>query len=116
MTDSTEYSIGVIERVCEELYIDESEKPATLVCDIHPLMMFQDKIKKLCQIIHSTLGDQKICDCFLVDIEFHNESFVIKAIKCLTNFINKDYSAKSWNRSNHFDQFIKPKKNVNHFE
>ena len=112
MTDSTEHNIGVIEKLCEELNIDASEIPSTLLCNIHPLMMFQDKIKKLCQIIHSTLGDQKISDCFLVDIEFHNESFVIKAIKCLTNFINKDYSAKSWNRSNHFDQFIKPKKNM----
>ena len=75
-------------------------------------MMFQDKVKALCKLLHSSLGAQKISECFLVDVEFNNESFVVKAIKCLTNFINRDYSAKPWNRSNHFTEFIKPKPNM----
>ena len=74
-------------------------------------MMFQGKIKQLCQEIHDTLGHKKINDCFLVDVEFKNESFVIKSLKCLSNFINKDYSAKPWNRHSHFSNFIKPKEN-----
>ncbi len=66
----------------------------------------------LCKLLHSSLGAQKINECFLVDIEFQNESFVVKAIKCLINFINRDYSAKPWNRSTHFTEFIKPKQNM----
>ena len=46
-----------------------------------------------------------------MDIQFQNESFVVKSIECLTNFINKDYSAKPWNRYSHFTSFIKPKEN-----
>ena len=60
--------------------------------------------------IHNSLGQKRIKDCFLVDIDFLNESFVVKAIKCLTNFINKDCSSKPWNRHEHFSEFIKPKK------
>ena len=37
---------------------------------------------------------------------------MVKAIKCLTNFINRDYSAKPWNRCPHFEEFIKPKENM----
>ena len=74
-------------------------------------MMFQGKIKGLCQDIHNSLGNKKIVESFLVDVDFKNESFVIKSIKCLSNFINQDYSAKPWNRSNHFASFIAPKKN-----
>ena len=74
-------------------------------------MMFQGKIKELCQEIHDSLGKKKINECFLVDIEFKNESFVLKSLKCLSNFINKDYSAKPWNRHTHFSNFIRPKKN-----
>ena len=85
--------------------------PPALLCNIHPLMMFQRKIKELCQQIHDSLGKQKISDCFLVGIEFRNESFIIKAIKCLSNFINREYSAEPWNRCNHFGQFISPKEN-----
>ena len=75
-------------------------------------MMFQTKIKNLCQSIHDSLGKRKINDCFLVDVDFRSESFVIKAIKCLSNFINKENSAKPWNRFGHFTAFIQPKENM----
>ena len=103
MTDSTSHNLEVIERVCQELEVEEV--PRTLLCNVHPLMMFQGKIKELCQEIHDSLGKKKISECFLVDIEFQNESFVVKSLKCLTNFINKDYSAKPWNRYSHFSSF-----------
>ena len=35
----------------------------------------------------------------------------MKSLKCLSNFINRDYSAKPWNRYSHFSEFIKPKEN-----
>ena len=74
-------------------------------------MMFQGKLKELCQDIHNSLGNKKITEFFLVDVEFKNESFVIKSLKCLWNFINQDYSSKPWNRSGHFASFIAPKEN-----
>ena len=46
-----------------------------------------------------------------MDVEFKNESVIIKSLKCLSNFINKDYSSRPWNRSNHFASFIAPKEN-----
>ena len=74
----------------------------------------QGKIKELCQDIHSLRGNKKIIESFLVEVDFKNESFVIKSIKCLSNFINQDYSAKAWNRSNHFASFAARKK-INHY-
>ena len=110
MTDSTSHNLNVVEQVCEDLDVDEV--PSTMLCNVHPLMLFQRKIKDMCQQIHAQIGKQKLNDCFLVDVEFRNESFVVKAINCLTNFINRDYSAKPWNRSSHFEDFIKPKANM----
>ena len=107
--DSTSHNLEVTEAVCQELGVEEV--PRTLLCNVHPLMMFQGKIKELCQEIHDSLGNKKIHECFLVDVEFKNESFVLKSLKCLSNFINKDYSAKPWNRHTHFSNFICPKKN-----
>ena len=63
------------------------------------------------QDIHDGIGNSKIKDCFLVDIDFQNQSFILKAVKCLLSFINKDFSAKPWNRSSHFESFIAPKVN-----
>ena len=110
MTDSTSHNLKVIEKVCEDLSVDKV--PSTLLCNVHPLMMFQNKIKQLCQMLHDALGTEKITNCFMVDVDFRNESFVIKALKCLSNFISNEYSAKPWNRHSHFSAFIKPKKNM----
>ena len=40
----------------------------------------------------------EINECFMVDVEFKSESFIIKSIRCLSNFINQEFSAKPWNR------------------
>ena len=110
MCNSTAHNLDVIETVCQDLQV--SQIPQTLLCNVHPLMMRQGRIKQLCQLIQDTVGRQKITECFLVDIKFKNESVVIKVVKCLSNFINRDYSAKPWNRSSHFVSFIQPKKNM----
>ena len=70
------------------------------------------KIKDMRQQIHGSLRKQKISDCFLVGIEFQNWSFVLKAIKCISNFINQEYSAKLWNHCNNFEELIAPKENI----
>ena len=72
----------------------------------------QRKIKDMRQQIHGSLRKQKISDCFLVGIEFQNWSFVLKAIKCLSNFINQEYSAKPWNHCSNFEEFNAPKENI----
>ena len=50
MTDSTSHNVGVIEMVCEE--VQSEYVPSFLVCNIHPLMMMQCKVKQLFQVIH----------------------------------------------------------------
>ena len=95
--------------VGKELQVDEI--PRTLLCNVHPLMMFQAKMKEIYHDIHNSLGNKAIVECFLVDIEFKHESFVIKSLKCLSNFINNNYSSKPWNRSGHLASFIAPKEN-----
>ena len=99
MSDSTCHNLKVIEKVCDNLEVEDV--PSTILCNVHPLMMFQTKVKT-CQMLHETLGNEKISNCFMVDVEFRNESFVIKAIQCLSNFISREYSAKPWNRHSHF--------------
>ena len=109
ITDSTPHNLNVISQAAEELGAESV--PSTLLCNAHPLTMFQGKIKGLCQQIHDSLGNQKINECFLVDIEFKNQSFIIKSLNCLLNFINRDNSSMPWNRCGHYEAFIKPKKN-----
>ena len=89
MSDSTSHNLKVIEKVCDDMEVEDV--PSTILCNVHPLMMFQAKVKTLCQMLHETLGNEKISNCFMVDVEFRNESFVIKAIQCLSNFISREF-------------------------
>ena len=70
--------------------------------------MFQRKTKEFCQELHM-IGKSGIKECFFVD--FHSEYFVMKSIKCLSNFISEDYSDKLWNSFSKFREHIQPKKN-----
>ena len=99
----------MIEEVCAELQTDSVSD--SLVYHVHPMMMFQRKIKAVWQEIHDAFGVNTIKKCFLTDVDFCNESFIYKAITCLCSFTNSDYSSKPWNRQQHFDVFISPKKN-----
>ena len=92
MTDSSAHNLGVIEDVCNELQVENI--PDSLVCHVHPKMMFQRKVKHVWQEIHDAFRTSTIKDCFITDIDFRNESLIYKAITCLTSFINNEYSSK----------------------
>ena len=57
MIGNTAHNLRVIGQVAEEIHVDHI--PKTLLCNVHPLMMFQGKIKELCQDIHNSLGNKK---------------------------------------------------------
>ena len=109
MTDSTSHNLGIIEMVCEE--VESEYVPSSLVCNIHPLMMMQRKVKQLFQVIHYKIGNNEIHKYFYVDVDFKSQSLPSKAIRCLTSFISRNFSTKPWNRQKYFDAFIYPKKN-----
>ena len=76
--------IGLVAQKLEAEHIHK-----TLLCNIHLLMMLPGRMKEFCQDIHNSLGNKKITDCFLVDVEFKSEPFVIKSLKCQFNFISR---------------------------
>ena len=95
MTDSTSQNLGVIEMVCEE--VQSEYVPSSLVCIIHPLMIMERKVKQLFQVILDKIGNNEINKSFYIDVDFKSESFLLKAIRCLTSFINRGFSTKLWN-------------------
>ena len=109
MTDSTSHNLNVLESVCDDYGV---KHPKALTCNIHPLMMMQRKVKEIFRVLHDTIGADKLKQCFLSDVDFANDDFITKAIHCLSNFINKDCSAKPWNYHSHFNSHIKPRKNM----
>ena len=79
MIGNTAHNLRVIEQVAEEIHVDHI--PKTLLCNVHPLMMFQGKTKEPCQDIHNSLGNKKIIESCLVEVNFKNESFIMTSTK-----------------------------------
>ena len=109
MTNSTAHNLKVFDFVCQDLGTEDI--PTSVTCNMYVQMMFQRKIEKVFQDIHDGLGHAKTKECFLVNVDFKNQPFIVNALKCVSSFINKDFSAKPWNRSSYFESFIAPKTN-----
>ena len=95
MTGSTAHNLEVVKIMDKEL--NSKHNPPALICNVHLLMMFQNKIKDLCQQIYDSIGKKRIKECFMVNVEFTNESFILKALKCFSKLINKECFSKPWN-------------------
>ena len=76
MSDSTAHNLGVVEEICKNLNVKET--PGSLVCNVHSLMVLDRKMKELCQKLHDCLGGEKLVDCFVVDVDFEENLFLLK--------------------------------------
>lgn len=81
MFDSTAPTSSMVEEVCKDLNVEEV--PGSLLCNVHPLMMFDWKIKELCQKLHDCVGGENLADCFLVMLTFEENLFLISGYQIL---------------------------------
>ena len=100
MTDSNAHNLGVVQEVGNELGAESS--PLSLVCNAHSLMMMQGKVKSVFKEIHGALGTSVIKECFMVNIDFSNDSLFEEALHCLTSFISNEFSSTPWNQKQEF--------------
>ena len=56
MSDSTAHNLGVVKAVCKDLNV--KEVPGSLLCNAYPLMMFDQKMKEVCQKLHDCLVEK----------------------------------------------------------
>ena len=84
MPDSTAHNIGVMQKVCEKLEVDVKDCTYKLLCNINPLRLFQNKIKKfyIYNDVQQSFG-----------VYFKNKNFILKSNTCLVNILCREYSA-----------------------
>ena len=83
------------------------------MCNIHPLMMMQLKVKQFFQIIHDIIGNNEINKCFYVDLDFKSESFPFKPLDTSHPSLI-DTFLQNWNKQEHFDAFMQKRMNFFH--
>lgn len=65
MADSTAHNLGA--------EFETEKVPDSLIFNVHPMMMFQRKVKQVWQEMHDAVGTNTIKDCFIIDEDFQNE-------------------------------------------
>lgn len=78
----------------------------------NPTLMFNSINTKLWSEIEKTIGKNKIYSSFLVNATALASSVNKQVLNLITRLINHDYDHNRWNKSNEFDPFIAPKKNI----
>ena len=109
MKDSASHNIHVDEIVSESL--GTSHIPASLLCHVHPSLMFVHCITNLQKEVDVALGPEKIFASFAITLGEQQTSVTETCIDCNLRLISHDFNQKAWNKASEFDSFIAPKKN-----
>ena len=109
MTDATTHNMKVDDVVAEALGTEHL--PDHLLCQAHPVLMFNRVMQKTFKEVDQVIGSEKIFSTFAVAISEQQESVTEQFLDCVTRLVTHDFDHKSWNYADQFDIFIFPEKN-----
>ena len=110
MTDSVSHNMMVEDIVSEALDVEHT--PGHLLCQVHPSLMFNRVLTKFWGEVDSTIGPDKTFAGFCLTINTEQVSVTENWLDCLLRLVSHDFDHKQWNKSEEFDLFIHPEKNL----
>ena len=109
MTDGTGHNLEVEMMVAEGL--GSEHVPGHLLCQVHPVNLFNREIQKMWKEIDTEIGPDKIFAGFAISVCDQQVSVAEQWIDCITRLVTHDYDQKAWNKAKEFDLFIAPLQN-----
>lgn len=110
MMDSTSHNFGVDELVAMDLGTDHI--PEELLCQTHPVLMFNREMVKGYKCIEKEIGKDKLYSSVLVDISNSDDTVMEQYVDVSMRFVSPDFNHKNWNYSEQFGEHIDPLKNL----
>lgn len=109
MTDGTGHNLEVEKMVAESL--GSEHVPGHLLCQVHPVNLFNREMQKMWKEVDTTIGPDKIFAGFAVSVSDQQVSVTEQWMDCVTRLVTHDYDQKAWNKAEEFDIFIAPLQN-----
>ena len=110
ISDQCKINKGLAEAVAQKL--GATHKPGQVFCNIHPILMFDEKVKKKWSYLERQIGAEKLFPS-LNYANLDQETFMV-SIQCLDGMmalISPGKSHKAWSRYFDFNRYISPKVN-----
>ena len=81
-------------------------------CNIHPILMFDEKVKKVWQDLQIKIGAEKIFPSISYsNLDQDTTIVILQCLDALMRLVSPSYSHKAWSRYFQFTKFLGNKKN-----
>ena len=87
-------------------------QPGQIFCNIHPILMFDEKVKKVWQDLQIGIGAEKIFPSISYsNLDQETTIVILQCLDALMRLVSPSYSHKAWSRYFQFTKFLGNKKN-----
>ena len=87
-------------------------QPSQIFCNIHPILMFDEKVKKVWQDLQIGIGAEKIFPSISYsNLDQETTIVILQCLDALMRLVSPSYSHKAWSRYFQFTKFLGNKKN-----
>ena len=96
--------MGLAEEVAQ--YMGLEHQPGQIFCNIHPVLMFDEKMKKMWQDLQIKIGAEKIFPSIsYTNLDQNSFIVILQCLDALMRLVSPSYSHKAWSvtsNSTHF--------------
>ena len=111
ISDQCKVNKGLAEEVATKL--GAIHKPGQVFCNIHPILMFDEKVKKKWCELEKKIGAEKLFPSLsYANLDQENFMVSVQCLDAMMSLISPGKSHKAWSRYFDFNRYISP--NVNH--
>ena len=87
-------------------------QPGQIFCNIHPILMFDEKVKKVWQDLQIGIGAEKIFPSISYsNLDQETTIVILQCLDALMRLVSPSYSHKAWSRYFQFTKFLRIRKN-----
>jgi hypothetical protein len=111
ISDQCKTNKGLAKEVAQ--YMGLEHQPGQIFCNIHPVLMFDEKMKKIWQDLQIRIGADKIFPSISYGLNMDQDTTVVfmQCLDALMRLVSPTYSHKAWSRYFQFNKFLGARKN-----
>ena len=110
ISDQCKTNKGLAKEVAQ--YMGLEHQPGHIFCNIHPILMFDEKVKKVWQDLQIKIGAEKIFPSISYsNLDQDTTIVILQCLDALMRLVSPSYSHKAWSRYFQFTKFLGNKKN-----
>ena len=110
ISDQCKTNKGLAKEVAQCMGLEH--QPGQIFCNIHPVLMFDEKMKKMWQDLQIKIGAEKIFPSISYsNLDQETTVVILQCLDALMRLVSPSYSHKAWSRYFQFNKFLGQRKN-----